>query len=484
LKRRVRRLRKERRVLRLQQKRKSNHLCDIIESMKNALRFFVLVVIFLIPQYSHAQESTIEREARLRAELAQVEAEQRETEKILAEAQGQSASLKRDILILDTKIKAAELNIRAKNLVIQTLGKDITKKEQTIGQLQDRIERGKDSLAQILRRTNEVGTLSIPEIVLSGENMTSVLGDLDTFESVQSSLKTTFEEVRSTKAQTETEKETLDKRRSAEIDARAVIEKERKNIAANQAEKNRLLTVSKGNEKTYSAVLAEKKKKAAEIRAALFTLRDTKAIPFGEALKYANAASTATGIRPAFLLGIFAQESSFDRTDSTFGKQVGSCYVTDTKTGAGASVTSGRTFENVMHPTRDIPHFVKITEALGLDYTKTLVSCPQEIGYGGAMGPAQFIPSTWVLYVNRIKTALGISTPNPWQPEHAFMAAAMLLVDNGAKYGSYTSERNAACKYFSGRSCPSTGWVRSYGDGVMSKADMIQRTMIDPLQGI
>jgi peptidoglycan hydrolase CwlO-like protein len=455
--------------------------------MKHVLAGFFLAISLFSIGVSHVYaETTAEREARLQQELAQVEKEQRETEKVLADAQQQSSSLKRDILILDTKIKAAELNIKAKNLLIQSLGKDITKKEQTIGELSDRIDRGRASLAQILRKTNETGEVTIPEIILSGDNVSDVFSDLDTFESVQKSLKSTFEEIRTAKAQTETEKDTLDKRRNSEVDARAVIQQEQKNIAANQTEKQRLLNVSKGNEKTYTAVLAEKLKKAAEIRAALFTLRDAKSIPFELALKYANEASKATGIRPAYLLAIFAQESSFDAGDSTFGKQVGSCYVTDTSTGAGASVTSGRTFSNVMHPTRDVPPFIKLTQSLGLEYQKTLVSCPiaSAGGYGGAMGPAQFIPSTWVLYVDRIKKAIGITTPNPWNPEHAFVAASLLLTDNGAVYGSYTAEQNAACKYYSGRSCSSSSVARSYGTQVMAKATMIQTTMIDPLQGV
>jgi hypothetical protein len=201
-------------------------------------------------------------------------------------------------------------------------------------------------------------------------------------------------------------------------------------------------------------------------------------------LKYANEASRATGIRPAFLLGIFAQESSFDAGDSTFGKQVGSCYLTDISTGAGASVKTGNTFLKVMKPDRDVVPFINITKSLDLDYMKTLVSCPQSLGWGGAMGPAQFIPSTWVLYVERIKNAIGISIPNPWNPEHAFVAASLLLIDNGAISGSYTAEQNAACKYYSGKACRSSAVAKTYGTQVLAKADMIQKTMIDPLQGI
>lgn len=445
---------------------------------------FTITAFFAVFTHQVFAETAAEKEARLEAELAQVEAEQRETQKVLSEAQSQSASISRDILILNTKIKAAELNIKAKNLLIATLGKDITAKEQTIETLEERIEKGQQTLSQIMRKTNEIDSVTLPEILLSQDTISDAFSNLDEFESVQLALHATFEEIRSAKSQTEVEKDTLDKKKNAESDARYAIQQEQKSIEGNKVESQKLLNISKNKEQTYSQVLAEKEKKAAEIRAALFSLRDVDAIPFEVALKYANEAYKATGIRPAFLLGIFAQESSFDSGDSTFGKQVGSCYLTDTKTGAGASIKSGRIFPNVMKPDRDVSPFLDIVKDLGLDYTKTLVSCPQSIGYGGAMGPAQFIPSTWVLYIKRIQNAIGSIIPNPWNPEHAFVAASLLLIDNGAKYGSYTAEQNAACKYYSGRSCSASSIARSYGTAVMAKADMIQRTMIDPLQGL
>ncbi|MES3031055.1 MAG: hypothetical protein V4697_01425 [Patescibacteria group bacterium] len=444
-------------------------------------------MLFSLPAFSHAQaETQAQREARLRAELAQVEKEQLETEKILAQAQGQSASLARDILILDTKIKAAQLNIKAKNLTIETLGKDIVKKQEKINDLDGHIERGKETLAQIMRKTNETDSVTMAEFMLARESLATLFSDLDTFESMQESLKLTFEEIRASKTQTQSEKETLNKRKNQEMDARAVIEAEKKNIQNDEKQKQALLKASKGNEQTYSQVLAQKKAQAAAIRAALFSLAGgTEAIPFGTALKYAQEAQKATGIRPAFLLAIFAQESGLS-SDATFGKQVGSCYLTDTTTGAGASVRTGTVFSNVMKPTRDVEPFISITKSLGLDYTKTLVSCPiaSAGGYGGAMGPAQFIPSTWVLFISKIKTALGVATPNPWNPEHAFVAASFLLKDNGAVAGSFTSEKDAACRYYSGRVCSASVNGNQYGVQVMAKADNIQRTMIDPLQGL
>jgi len=96
------------------------------------------------------------------------------------------------------------------------------------------------------------------------------------------------------------------------------------------------------------------------------------------------------------------------------------------------------------------------------------------------MGPAQFIPSTWQLYEGRIASALGVSTPNPWEPRHAFMASGTYLADLGAGSGSYTAERRAALQYYAGGNWQSAG-VQFYGDQVMQRAQNIQTNMINPI---
>ena len=121
--------------------------------------------------------------------------------------------------------------------------------------------------------------------------MTQLVTDLDRFESVQESLRDTFEQLKSNKASTTAEKEALDNRRNAELDARYEIQQQQKNIESNQAEKKQLLSLSKGAEKSYTKLIADKQARAAQIRSALFALRDAAAIPFGEALQYATLAS-------------------------------------------------------------------------------------------------------------------------------------------------------------------------------------------------
>jgi hypothetical protein len=135
-----------------------------------------------------------------------------------------------------------------------------------------------------------------------------------------------------------------------------------------------------------------------------------------------------------------------------------------------------------MHPTRDLPVFLEIINKSGRVMEKTPVSCwindcvsqyagklyhckayvsdtgaitcaksgYVAYGFGGAMGPAQFIPSTWKLYEEKVKTQTGKLYADPWNINDAFTAAALYLKALGG--GAQSGEYKAASKYYGGSS--------------------------------
>ena len=127
-----------------------------------------------------------------------------------------------------------------------------------------------------------------------------------------------------------------------------------------------------------------------------------------------------------------------------------------------------------MNQTRDAPVFLQITAALGLNPDSQPVSKKPWYGFGGAMGPAQFIPSTWQLYGDRITAATGQNPPNPWDPRTAAFAAALLLADNGADAQTPAAERLAALRYLAGWKNAGKSAYAFYGNDVMSLADKFQ----------
>ena len=130
-----------------------------------------------------------------------------------------------------------------------------------------------------------------------------------------------------------------------------------------------------------------------------------------------------------------------------------------------------------------------ITRALGLTADGQPLSCPMASGgWGGAMGISQFIPATWASYAgfdkqgnynaanDRIRQVLGSGVmSNPWNNLHGITATSLYMQDLGAAAGTYTAEREAACKYYSGRGCSAPN-VRNafYGNAVMSHKIGIQ----------
>lgn len=413
--------------------------------------------------------------AKLEAELVVTEKEINIQDVLVRSKQREGVTLKRDVDILNAQIEKTKLSIKSRNLAIAGLSEDIGTKNRTITTYSAKIDRARDSLAALLRRTDELDSYSIAEVALSDKPLSEFFADLDAFEYVEDAIGQSLQEMGAAKKITEEAKIILEEKKDKETDLQYQKELEKKFLGTKEAEKARVLKVTKGEEAAYKKVLKEKQTRAANIRAALFALRDTGEIPFEQALDYANTVSIKTGVRPAFLLAIFMQESGF-------GKNQGSCYLKDTVTGGGVGKNTGTPFADVMKPGRDVAPFLELMEKLGRDPYTTPVSCPQQSGYGGAMGPAQFISSTWVLYEDLITKTLGINVADPWNPRDAFMAAGFLLKDNGARASSYSAERDAACKYFSGSKCSRSSWAKTYGDQVMKKAEFIQTTMIDPIE--
>ena len=423
------------------------------------------VAMFYFGGFVFAQtesEEVLLKRAQLNAELLQIESEIKDQRQTLSQKQRESVSLERDMSILNANIKKAQLGIRARNISIDELVGDIGNKSTLIEVLDEKIEREKKALSQLLRKTNEIDSASFVEIVLGNKDISDFFIDIDSFESIKQSLNASSQEIRSVKNATEVEMKELEEEKTEEVNLRVLQEAEKRKLTQNEAEKQRILTVTKGEEKEYQKIIKAKERTAAEIRTALFALRGSSAIPFGTAYELAVHAEEQTGVRAAFILGIITQETKL-------GENIGNCNLPDDP--------PEYKWQSIMKAPRDTVPYLDITSRLGLDPEIMPLSCAPSYGYGGAMGPAQFIPSTWLLVEDAVAELTGHNPPNPWNPEDAFMASAILLQDNGAAKGGYYNERLAALRYFAGWKNAEKSAYAFYGDGVMSLAAGHQRSI-------
>ncbi|MDB5225806.1 MAG: hypothetical protein JWL87_758 [Candidatus Adlerbacteria bacterium] len=415
---------------------------------------------------AQAQALSAEERAALQAEYDKLQIEIANWQKVLDETRAKKGTIQGDVTSLNAQIAKAQAEINQRNNSITTLASSINQKSKAIASLESKLEDGQASLAKLLREKNLSDHTSLVVLALTGGTISDFFANADRIDAIDAELQDHFNELRGVKTQTQEEKEALAKQQNQQLDARKDVEAKKSVINESKKEKDSLLAATKQDEAAYGTILAERQAKAADIRARLFNLRDTGAITFESALQYAKAAEAKTGVRAAFILGILRQESNL-------GANVGQCLLVDPATGAGKGKNTGTPFKNVMNPTRDVPPFLQLMQAAGRDPYATPVSCPQSIGYGGAMGPSQFIASTWKGLAPRIAAAVGAPAADPWTPSHAIMATAVYLMDLGAGTQTYSAEQQAAGRYYAGGNWATLGL--GYASSVLSFASTYQK---------
>lgn len=433
---------------------------------------FIFILLFSgIANFTFAVTCTSDTNGKSRDELQAImvacEAEASAQEAILKDQEGRSDSLAKEIATLDATIKKYKLDIKARNIAIKQLTSSIGDKQETIDTLSEKIQKEKESLSEIIRKINEIDSFSFIDTALASEDVSTFFSDLDSFDSITESMQVSFNEILEDKQKTEDEKSALETKKNDQTELMALQELQQKRVQEQEAEKTAILKASKGLEANYQKIIKEKTLTATQIRNQLFSLVGSGEIPFPLAVQYANYASQKTGVRAAFILGIIAEESNL-------GKNIG--------TG---------NWRTDMKAPRDTVPFLAICTILGLDPDKMPVSKKAWYGWGGAMGPAQFIPSTWVLYggfkkdgsgnwyydapSDKIRNLSGKdTTSNPWNPQDAFLASAILLKDNGAAKGGYYAENLAALRYLAGWTNATKSAYSFYGDDVMTLAAKYQ----------
>lgn len=435
------------------------------------LSFFVLSAgltfsLFVFDSRAQSPELGPRERAALEKQLADLEQEIVRTDATIGALRTEGESLKRDIAILEGEIKRAKLKVRSTELKIKQLSAGIVVHTETIDTLSEKIGNEQKSLAQILRKTREIDNYSLVEVVFSAEDISEFFSDLDSFTAIKEAMQASFSQLRGAREKTSGEKMALEGERTDQQILHSALVLAQKEVEQKEAEKRQLLAETQGQEGLYKRLKSAQEQTAAQIRAKLFPLRDAEGIPFGRAVEYAKAASQKTGVRAALILAVLSQESDL-------GVNVGQCYVTDLATGNGKGKNTGTRFSGVMKAPRDTVPFERIAGALGRDWSTTPVSCPQPGGYGGAMGPTQFIPSTWEMYEGRLRSVLGVSATDPWNASHAITATGLYLVDVGAAVGSYIAEHTAAARYNAGGNWVTLG--QAYANSVMAKAAQFQK---------
>lgn len=405
------------------------------------------------------EEITKEEEQEMETKIKELEDKIAQYRDEIATNQQKAKSLETEIAILDGQINRAELEIQRINLIIQNLNKKIAEKEAAIREIERQVDLEKAALSELIREISEYDDVSFLEIILGRDQLSDFLSELRALESFQNQIQNTLKEIHLLKQTLEQEKIILNQEKEEQIALKFIQEEQRIVIEGKKDQKEVLLNQTKGQENLFAQLVNRTEKDIEVIKGRLYFLKGIISdgqLSFGEAYQYAKFAAIYTGIRPAFLLAILSKES-----------------------GLGRNIGTG-TWRVDMKPSQR-KYYLEICQKLGINPDAYPVSKKAWYGWGGAMGPAQFLPATWLGYEQRITDITGNNPPSPWNVKDAFVASALYLTNKGADQQTYYAEWKSAMIYLAGSNW-SKPYLAFYGDQVMALAAQFQAE-IDILEG-
>jgi hypothetical protein len=235
--------------------------------------------------------------------------------------------------------------------------------------------------------------------------------------------------------------------------------RESSKIRKNKSYKKELLNILKKEEGGIISKIENIEDSKKKILSRKFSVASGAKVSFGEAFNIINPYKKKLAIDPAFVLAILFQESGWG---GKIGGNIGQCFYNDKN--SHGNPKNG--FE-VMKKSQQIA-FLKIMSDLKLNVKKQKISCPisKDGAFGGAMGPAQFMPQTWFGTRKKAAKIIGKTAEemSPFENRDAFITSAVLLKQNyyskscsnySKKYRHISSDRTlrercAASMYYAG----------------------------------
>ena len=447
-----------------------------IYSLRIASAAMALVAsFFYCVDFIHAQDTTGisgEKRSEIERQIAVLETEAERLDAVLAGVGKEKRTLATEVKGFETEIRRREIEIQKISLAIRKANLEIQSKTAAIGTLAEKIDHSRKALGASLFLYSTYEQDSLIAILLKHRDLSDFFDSLHDLEKAKQNITVHLTGFKEDKMLEEAERGDLQDFQKDQTDLKTLQEIERRALAQKKKEKDNLLALTKGKEALFQKLLQSKKRDIATLRTQLFYLEKT-GVTAEEAIQFAEKAAQRTGIRTAFLLALLEVETGKQFEDGiiSVGTNLGTgnwktdmydCYVALKKKSAAEAEKTA---------------FFAITGKLGLDPDKMPVSRKPNYGCGGAMGHAQFLPTTWLSFEDRVAQLTGHNPPSPWTVEDAFTAAAVFLADAGADAKTSSGEIAAAKTYISGNPSCSRSICRYYSNRIIALAKEIDRTL-------
>jgi len=355
---------------------------------------------------------------------------------------------------LNLDIRYLNYEIANLNLSISQLESEIKKREEAIRELDQALEHQKSILSEALRQVYEYDLTSYVEVLLGYGSLSDFGSKLMEVDKIQIELRAAMSEIQKAKDKMETEKVAMEKDTEEKSEYKKVQEYSKYSLAIRQDQQEYLLRQLAAAKTPLEREMARIEAELIELKAAMNRIQSYLYGWLGYQPSWTEifnvvARASQVGVRQSFLLATLQIESGFGYKANSFENRWGTRTVEKIKSKCGEGQLNSLLAIQKEHPHRNI-----------LDPTKTPMS------YACAMGPGQFLPTTWWRnpgtvseggYKFFVATELEKIHPDPWNLLDATVGTAIYMKRWGAGSKTYTSEWKAAMGYLTG-----DGWTPDY----------------------
>lgn len=360
------------------------------------------------------------------------------------------------LTVLDEEIGSLEVELNKTEKELNTIQLSIGDIEHEILLKEDGIDKRKKFLEEYMQEMVQLDKKSTIEIILEKPRISDYFQEIESILAFEQRLRELLAELKNDREDLMIQKDVLEDKKNEQLSLYSLQEEQRIELEKNQQDREALLAEAQMEKGKITELVEKGTEVASRLASEINALQSlgTK-IDFGAALDEAKIVSGLTGVRPALLLGVLKVESNM-----------------------GNNVGGGR-YTSDMNPAQ-WDKFKSICSELGYDPKDRPVSrkpCYRNPdgkcgGWGGAMGPAQFMPSTWTGYKSAVADVTGHRPPDPWNLRDALTAMGLKLSKiDGVTSHNRKAEHKAASIYLAGGNWERFTW---YGDRVLKFADLYE----------
>ena len=345
-------------------------------------------------------------------------------EKKLKDAQDAKNKLEKQLTNINYSVSQTQKDIQTTQGFIQQAQDEILRKEEELKMQDQKINVQHDMLANLLREEYYNQQQSFPITIVNEQSFSAMFSKSDNMNTLEQKIGDLINQIKGVQSATE----------QAKGDLETIQNQKQKLLSLKQQQKQSLLGDQADTEQSIEdkqTVIGKLNDQLAQLQGDLSTVTG-KSYNAKDIKEAVNFASDQTGVPVGFLLGVLKVETNL-----------------------GANVGSG-TYKTDMNPNQRST-FESICKSLGYNPSKKPVSrrvCYNKKakdgcgGWGGAMGAAQFIPTTWTGYTSAVASITGHKNPDPWNLTDAVVAMASKLKKTpGVTSGKRTALKSAACSY-------------------------------------